>query len=103
MSGVGDMVSKVQEIVSAIASAPQPEETRFVRNARPFAIYVGIIALSVIGALAVWLKDAITTVAVVGAIAAVLQQFGSQRSKDNQAKISAAVEDKKTIVGAGGV
>lgn len=97
MSGIGQLVSKTQEFVTALASAPQPEDTPFVRNARPFAIYVGILALTGMGILAVIHKDAMTAGAVVVGIGAVLQQFGAQRSRDNQAKIAAATEDKKTI------
>lgn len=100
MSSIGQVVSKAQEFVTALASAPTPEDTRFVRNARPFAIYVGIVALAAMGVLAVYFKDGITTTAIVAAIAAVLQQFGAQRSRDNQAKITAATEDKKTITAA---
>lgn len=100
MSGIGQIVPKVQEFVTALASAPSPEDTPFVRNARPFAIYVGIMALGAMGVLAVWLKDAVTTVAVCGAISLIVQQFGAQRSRDKQASIAAATEDKKTITSA---
>jgi ribosomal protein S9 len=98
--GIGSIVSKAQEFVTALASAPQPEETRFVRNARPFAIYLGMVALTAMGILAVYLKDIGSSLAVVAAIGGVLQQFGAQRSADARAKIAAATEDKKTITGA---
>ena len=97
MSAVGDIVSKAQSFVTALASAPQPEDTPFVRNARPFAIYIGITALSAMGIAAVYYKDSVTTVAVCGAISLIVQQFGAQRSNDKQAAIKAATEDKKTI------
>jgi hypothetical protein len=100
MSGIGQIVPKIQEFVAALANSPQADETWFVRNARPFAIYIGIIALAAMGVLAVWLKDDVTTVAVTAGVGAILQQFGAQRSRDNQAKIAAATEDKKTITAA---
>lgn len=102
MSGIGlnDVAAKVQGFVTAFASAPSPEDTPFVRNSRPFAIYMGIIALAAMGVMTVYYKDPVTTVAVAGAISLIVQQFGAQRSKDNQAKIAAATEDKKTVTAA---
>lgn len=100
MSSIGQIVPKVQEFVTALASAPQPTDSRFIRYARPFAIYVGILALSVMGVLAVWLKDTVTTIAVAAGIGAVMQQFGAQRSRDKQAGIAADTENKKTITAA---
>ena len=84
MSGIGQIVPKVQEFVTALASAPQPNESRFIRNARPFTIYLGSITLFVMGTISVCLKDTVTTIAVVAGVGAVLQQFGAQRSREHR-------------------
>jgi hypothetical protein len=100
MSGVGQIIPKMQEFVAALASAPTPDDTPFVRNARPFAIYAGIITLLIMGLLSTYFKNEAIALAVIAALSVILQQFGAQRSRDNQARISAATEDKKTITAA---
>jgi hypothetical protein len=92
--------SKAQSIVDAFASTPIGPDTWFVRDARPFAIYIGILALSAIGVLAVMHKDPVTAGIVVATIGAVLQQFGAQRSRDKQADVTATVENTRTITAA---
>jgi len=100
MSGIGQIVPKVQEFVTALAATPQPNDPWFIRYARSFAIYIGILALAVMGVLSVYLKSDITSGAVCAALSVILQQFGAQRSADNQAQILADTENKKTITAA---
>ena len=100
MSLTDALKNKAQGIVDALATASVGPDTWFIRDARPFAIYVGILALTAIGILAVTHKDVVTAGIVVATIGTVLQQFGAQRSRDKQADMTATVENTKTITAA---
>lgn len=91
MSDIGDAVKSLTNTVTSLATT-LPADTPFMRNARPFAIYLGVAGLCAIGLLATWLRDGITAGAVVLALGAVVREFGRFRSMDRQADISAAAQ-----------
>ena len=100
MSLTDTITSKAQSIADAFAAVPITCDTPFVRNSRPFAIYLGSVTLFATGTFAVWKGDAVTAAAVVATVGIVMREFARFRSQDKQADVTADIENKKTITSA---
>lgn len=100
MSSIGEMASRAQDFVTAMAGAPQPDETPFVRNSRPFVIIVAILALAGMGVIVAWFHDTASIMAVSAILGAVIRELARFRSQDKQTAANADVENRKTVTAA---
>ena len=93
-----DLVAKAQEIMTSVLSAPDPTDTPFVKNARPWILWVGAPGLVAMGLYAISMRLDVLAGTIALAIAGLLRETVRYRSQDAQATTAAASEDKKMVV-----
>lgn len=100
MSSIGQVVPKIQDFATVLASAPLPEDPLFVKITRSAVLWMCGATLLFMGCWSAYKGDGVIGTAVIASVTVLGQQFGAQRTSEKKAAITAATEDRKTITAA---